>query len=96
MKIQLAPIAKAAVQIANPLNTNSFPELLTKIASAIGMLVTGLGTIMFIYAGILFLISAGSPERLGKAKTAVIYAIAGIAIGLAAQGITELIKTIIM
>ena len=87
-----------AVTIANPLaggGVNNFPQLLTKIASGIGVLITSLGTIMIIVSGILYLISAGNPERINKAKTALIYAIAGIAIGLAATAISQTILWVI-
>lgn len=84
------------VTIPNPLSgVNSFGDLLLKIAGGVGALVAGLGTIMIIIAGILFLISAGSPERMKTAKTALVYAIVGIVIGVAATAIVATIKTII-
>jgi len=86
-----------AVQIENPLapgGVNCFSQLLTKIASGVGELVASLGVIMIIVAGILYLTSAGSPEKIGVAKKALIYAIAGIAIGLAATVIVQIIKDV--
>lgn len=44
----------------------------------------GAAVIMFLYAGILFVTSAGDPSKITKAKTAVIWAIVGIAVGLIA------------
>jgi hypothetical protein len=86
-----------AVTIPNPLTgVNNFGDLLTKIAQGVGTLIASLGTIMIIVAGILYLTSAGSPERMGKAKTALIYAIAGIVIGLAATAIVQIIKDILI
>lgn len=90
-----ASFASAAVVIPNPLNVTTFTELLLKIAGAVGALVGALGTIMLIVAGILFLLSAGRPEAITKAKTALIYAIAGIAIGLAATAIVETIQWVL-
>lgn len=93
----LAGLAFAQIKIPNPLapgGVNSFGDLLLKIAEGVGTVIASLGTIMIIVAGILYLTSAGSPERMGKAKTALIYAIAGIAIGLAARAIVEIIKNI--
>lgn len=82
-----------AVTIPNPLGaTDTFCKLLTKIASGVGMFIASLGTIMIIVAGILYLISAGSPEKMTKAKTALIYAIVGIAIGISATVIVAIIK----
>lgn len=82
--------------IPNPLgNTCDFSTLLTNIAAQVGTLITILGTIMIFIAGILYLTSAGSPERIGTAKKALIYAIAGIVIGLAANAIVIIIKGIL-
>lgn len=87
-----------AQSITNPLaggGVNNFGQLLAKIAKGVGVLIADLGVVMIIVAGILYLLSAGSPERITKAKTALIYAIAGIAIGLAAQAIVDIILGII-
>lgn len=81
--------------ITNPIGAGTFRELLTQIAGAVGTLVASLGIVMIIVAGILYLTSAGSPERIGTAKKALIYAIVGIAIGLAATAIVNIIKRII-
>ena len=91
----LASLASAQ-SIPNPLgSTSDFPTLLGKIADGIGTLIASLGVIMIIVAGIFYLTSAGSPERTGTAKKALIYAIVGIAVGLAAKAITDVILGII-
>jgi len=84
-----------AQNIVNPLKVDTFDDLFANIIKTVGKLIAGVGTIMLIVAGILYVTSAGSPERIGKAKTALIYAVAGMAIGLAADGIVELIKSAI-
>lgn len=92
----LAPLALAQVTISNPLGAvGDFPTLLTKIAGAIGALVATLGTVMIIVAGILYLTSAGSPEKVKAAKTALVYAIAGIVIGGCATLITTIVLNIL-
>jgi len=90
--IQAVPVL--AVSVKNPIGYNTFPELLMAIANGIAVVVGSLGVIMIIWAGILFLTSAGDPAKLGKAKSALAWAIAGIAIGISASGIIELIKKI--
>lgn len=84
-------ISVSAVKIDNPLKVDNFTDLLLKIAGAVGALVGALGTIMLIVAGILFLLSAGRPEKILQAKAAVGYAIMGIAIGLTATAIVQTI-----
>jgi membrane protease YdiL (CAAX protease family) len=84
-----------AVTIPDPLGGKTFGKLLTDIALGVGTLIAGLSTIMFMIAGIMFLFSAGSPDRINKAKAALTYAIIGIVIGLAADAIVTTIKQII-
>jgi hypothetical protein len=90
------PFFASAVALTPPPGIpQTFPLLFGKIAKGVGALVGGLGTIMFIVSGIMFLFSAGSPERMGKAKTTLIYAIIGIVIGVTAQVIVDAILEII-
>jgi hypothetical protein len=94
--LSLASSVFAQITIPNPLKgVDSFGDLLAKIADGVGTVIAALGTIMIIVAGILYLTSAGSPERMTKAKTALVYAIAGIVIGLAAHVIVKVIKEVI-
>lgn len=88
-------VSAEAVTITNPLSATSFKGLLCQIASGVGELIAVLGTIMLIVAGILYLTSAGSPEKITKAKTAFIYAIAGIAIGVAASAIVNVVMEVV-
>ena len=82
--------------LPNPLGpTNDFPTLLTNIATQVGIIISSLGVVMIIISGILYVTSAGSPEKVGLAKKALIYAIAGIAIGVAASSIVTVVKNIL-
>ena len=83
------------ISITNPLNVNTFQDLLTQIATGIGTLIASLGVIMLIWSGILYLTSGGSQERLGSAKKALIYAVLGIAIGVAANLIVIIVKNVL-
>ena len=92
----LTNFALAQIQIPSPLGgIGSFGALLAQIAIKVGEFIAILGTIMIIVAGILYLTSAGSPERTNVAKKALTYAIVGIAIGLAASAIVSIICGII-
>jgi len=94
----LPALSSGDIEIPNPLKpggVTNFQQLLTKIAQGVAALIITLGTIMLIVAGILYLTSAGSPERMGTAKKALGYAVIGIAIGLAAETIVAIIKGII-
>jgi len=82
-------------QITNPIGSSDFSSLLLKIADAVGKLIASLGAVMIIVAGIFYLTSAGSTERIGVAKKALIYAIVGIFIGLAASSIVSIVQNIV-
>ncbi len=92
----LTSFVLAQVEIPNPLGEGTdFPTLLTNIATGVGTLIGYIGVIMIIVAGILYLTSAGSPERIGTAKKALVYAVIGIVIGIAANAIVEVIKNVL-
>ncbi len=86
----------SVVTIPNPLRYDTFGKLLLEgIIPAVAGLVGALSVIMIIVAGILFLTSAGNPERITTAKKALIYAIAGIVIALIAGTIVLTIESIL-
>jgi len=87
-------VGMVSAQIEDPLKGATFPQLLEKIIQGAAVIVESLAVIMIIFAGILYLTSGGSPERMNKAKTALVYAVAGIVIALSAQGIILAIKQI--
>ena len=84
-----------AVTLDNPLNVDNFPDLLTNIILAVAGLVGAISVIMITVAGIMYLLSAGSPEKMGTAKTALFYAIIGLAIAVSAGAIVTTIKGVL-
>ena len=52
--------------------------------------------IMFIWAGILFLMSQGDPSKISAAKSAVIWAVVGIFVGIIAFSAVNIIQSIII
>jgi len=77
------------------LGPKDFSTFLWDIAAQVGALVGGIGTIMLVVSGIIFLTSGGSPERMGVAKKALTYAIIGMVVGLSATAIVNFIKGIV-
>ncbi len=85
-----------AVELKNPLgDTDTLCELLTLITNAVAGLVGAISVIMITVAGIMYLLSAGNPEKINSAKKAFIYAIIGMAIAIAAGTIVAVIKGVI-
>lgn len=63
-------------------NLDSFVELAVNISRWILGIVGSLTLLMFIYGGIIFLISAGSSEKIGEAKKIITAAVVGLLIVL--------------
>jgi len=61
-------------------NLDDMVMILVRASSWILGIVGSLALLMFIYGGFMFLISAGSSEKIGKAKTILIAAVIGLAI----------------
>ena len=89
-------ITIAAVTLKNPIGYDNFCKLLTEgIIPGIAGIVGALGTVMIVVAGFLFMTSAGSPEKVKSAKTALFYAIMGIIIAGLASAIVATVKSIL-
>jgi amino acid transporter len=88
--LTLIALALPAVTLAQ--TTPTLPELsllptLEKIAKLIFWILLAVSIIFLVYAGIIFVTSAGSEEQIKKAKTIIFYAIIGIVVALLAYGI---------
>ncbi len=70
---------------------NSAADIINNIAVQVGGLMAGLGTVIFIWAGILWVTSAGNADRIKTAKQAMTGAVIGIALGLLAKPIVDFI-----
>lgn len=91
-----ASMSSAQIVLPNPLsNTSSFSQLLANITTYIAGLVGSIAVLMFVWAGILFLTSAGNESRLSSAKKMAWYAVIGLAIALSGTGLVELVQAII-
>ncbi len=85
-----------AQTLPNPLgNVGDFPTLINNIVIYVSGVIGGLAVIMFVWAGILFLTSAGNEGQLTKARKALLYAVIGLAIALVGGGLITFIKNII-
>jgi len=88
----IAPKGTSGGSIGNPLNANSFTELINKLASWIFMLAIPLATLMFMFGGFQFLVSGGSEEKVTKAKKTMLWAAVGLMVCLIGAGFTGIIK----
>lgn len=74
---------------------SDFPGLIKKITTYVSSIVGSIAVIIFLYAGFLYLTSAGSPEKISKAHRALIYAIVGVGIALAGTGLVVVIEEVV-
>ena len=84
-----------AVCIENPLEADTFEELVKAIIKFLQALAGVVTAMVIVLAGYFFVTSMGDPAKVTQAKKMVLYALIGLAIILAAQGIIALIETII-
>ena len=84
-----------ATEIENPIGPKDFKTLFKAIATGVAVIIGPLAVVMFILAGIMFITSAGNPESVNNAKSALMYAIIGTIIALLAGAIAATVTSII-
>ncbi len=72
-----------------------FSSMLMNIVTQVLQIIGTLGTVMFIVAGIIYIFSFGSPQRMEAGKKALVYAIIGMIIGLSATAIVAWVKSVV-
>lgn len=87
--VLLAVIAVPSVAFARDIKdmVDVAADILTKIAGALCVL-------MIVWAGILFLMASGEPDKVTKAKQALLYAIIGAVVALGAAGFKAIVDAI--
>lgn len=85
------------VDIKNPLQSlaGNSKDLIVAISTYILNVIAGLGALVLIYAGILFVTSSGNESKLGSAKKAATWAVIGMAIGLGGPKLITIIDKIV-
>ncbi len=84
-----------ACTIKNPLGVDNFEDLLNKIIDFIFWVGMALAPVMFIVAGFMYVISAGSPQKVEQAKKIIIYTVIGLVVLLLARGLVKVLESII-
>jgi uncharacterized membrane protein YdcZ (DUF606 family) len=82
----------AVVRIENPIQAESFSQLLNKILEILIKLGTPFIVMGIIFTGFMFVKARGKPEELTTAKTALTWTLIGGAILLGAQAISTIIE----
>ena len=94
----------ATITLPNPLCPNgagsdgcidSFPKLIEKVTTYVSAVIGVLAVLMLVVSGIMFVASGGNPERANRAKKTALYAVIGLVIALAADGLITVVKEVI-
>jgi len=100
-KIKLALASSVALLLpvlafAQPSVTNigSLTQLVTYIEHALWIVFGAIAVICFVVAGILFLTAGGQPEKVQSARSAFIWGIAGVVVGILAYSIIAIVTTV--
>jgi len=83
-----------AVTIQNPLRHDTFQGLMEAIINFVFTLSLYVAPLMLIIAGAMFILAAGNPEQITKAKNLMIYVLIGLVIVVAARGLIEALKVL--
>ena len=74
---------------------DSVDKLITKILKFITEVVGALAVLMLVVAGIFFVLAGANPENVNKAKHIALYAVIGLAIAVAANGLIQVVRSVI-
>jgi hypothetical protein len=81
------PLATSAAALTNPLGTTDPRLVIANVIKAILGITGSLALLMFVWGGIQWLISGGSPDKIKKGKDTLIWAVIGLAVIISAYAI---------
>lgn len=93
--LSLVPWFAWAAAIENPIATNDFKAIVTRITDFALTILGPLSAIMVLIAGALYMTGGGNPEKIKRAHKVLIWALVGIAIVLLAKSAEILIRQVI-
>ena len=89
------PIVVSAVEFQNPLEYETFGELIDAIIKFIFYIAVVVTPLMIIIGAFYILTAAGDPKNIGTGKNVIIYTLVGLAIILLARGLIAMIESLI-
>jgi len=88
----LLPVVALAIEFQNPLQYDTFGELIDKIMDFIFVLAVVAAPLVIIVGALQLLTSGGDPKKTGAGKNMITYALIGLAIILLARGLIAMIQ----
>lgn len=89
----IVPAVSVAVEITNPLQYDTFKELIEAIANFLFNVALGVAPIMIIIAGFYFITAAGDTAKITTAKNIILYTLIGLLVILLSKGLIALLKS---
>jgi len=88
-------LAAQIIEIKNPLEAESFEDLLNTIVTFIFWIAIAIAPIMIMIAAFFLLTAGGDPKRIDTAKQIILWTVIGLAIILLAKGLISVLRQII-
>jgi hypothetical protein len=89
------PIMSLAVEFQNPLEYETFGELIDAIIKFIFYIAVVVVPLMLIIGAFYLLTAAGDPKKIGTGKNVIIYTLIGLVIIMLARGLIAVIESVI-
>ena len=89
------PIVVSAVEFQNPLEYETFGDLIDAIIKFIFYIAVVIAPLMIIIGAFYILTAGGDPKKIGTGKNIIIYTLVGLAIILLARGLIAIIESLI-
>ena len=84
------PTASGTITLTNPLGSISTPQaLIGRIISAILGVVGSIALLLFVYGGLIWMTSSGSPDKVKKGRDTLLWAAIGLVVIFSAYGLTR-------
>jgi hypothetical protein len=89
------PIMSLAVEFQNPLEYETFGELIDAIIKFIFYIAVVVVPLMLIIGAFYLLTAAGDPKKIGTGKNVIIYTLIGLVVIMLARGLIAVIESVI-
>lgn len=83
------------IKIENPLEAETFEELIDSIINFILKIAIVIAPIMIIVSGFYFVTAAGDPEKIKTAKRIILYTMIGLIIVILAEGLISMLGEVL-
>lgn len=80
------------IALCNPLQSSTIGDLIKRLSDFVFNVALILTPILVLYAGFLFLTSAGDPKKVSAAKSIILWTVIGLGIILLSKGIVAVMK----